>query len=193
MFVSMVEVAVFALVAFYLFVPLLRGAVRQVRPAPTRASGTARAEPCAAPDTGSVIRDQQPPDAAGAREGDRPVAEGGEVRRRWAGRIGGALFLIAIMNFLAYSAHTRNLGGSADSSKGVEGRYFVSAHGRYTEVTEDQWRAVRAHELVMYVTHALGLLVGGALLAYSERRPGQAEAEPGAAPGPARTFDSGSS
>ena len=156
MLVSALEVGLFALIALALLAPLLRGAVRKVWPA-------------------SV-------DAAAAGAGDRSAAGRDELRRRWAGGIGGALFAVAIMNFLAFSVHTSYLGGSAIRGKRVEGRYYVSNHGRYTEVTEQQWRAVRAHEITVYVTHPLGLIVGGALLAYAQRRRGRPEAEPVAAP-----------
>jgi hypothetical protein len=182
MFVSMFEVAVFAVVGLVLLAPLLRGALLRARPATAGAPGTKRAEQGAAPGIGplSVSRRQQPANAAGAGEDGRSAAGGDEARRRWAGRVGGALFAIAIMNFLAFSVHTRNLGGNAD--KRDEGRYYVAAHGRYTEVTEQQWRAVRAHEVAVFVTHPLGLLVGAPLLAYSQHRGGQAKAEPVGAP-----------
>jgi hypothetical protein len=160
MLVSVLEVALVAVVGLCLLAPWLRGAVRRVWPTTA--------------------------DAAGAGERGRPAAAGDAVRRRWAGRIGGILFAIAIMNFLAFSVHTRSLGGSAGNGKRVDGRYYVGAHGRYTEVTERQWREARAHEVAVFVTHPLGLQVGGPLLFYSQRRRGQAEAEPSAAPDPAR-------
>ena len=144
--------------------------------------------------------------------GGHSAARRDEARRRRAGWVGGALLAVAVVNFLAYSAHTGSLGGSAYTGERVAGwrsvsaggqeytegngpapdraggRYYVSAHGRYTEVTEQRWRAVRAHEVAVYVTHALGLLAGGVLLAYSRRGWGtHRRAEPGAAPDPART------
>jgi len=143
MWVTILEVALVALIAVVLLVHWPR-VLR--RPWP-RAADTDQPTP---PTNESVSPDAGP-DAA---------------RRRWAGRFGGVLFAVAIANFLAYSVHTRNLGGSADSYKRDEGRYFVSSHGKYTEVTEEQWWAVRAHEIAMYVTHALGLLVGVPLIAY---------------------------
>jgi hypothetical protein len=181
------EVALFAFIAICLLAPLLRGATRRVWAARTRGPGTTPAEPSAAldADRASAFRGQQPPEAAGAGKGRRSAAEGDEIRRRWAGWIGGTLFAIAIMNFLAYSVHTGELGGSAD--KRVEGQYYVSSHGRYTEVTEQQWRAVRAHGMTVFVTHALGLLVGGTLLAYSQHWWGkQKQAEPLVPPDPRR-------
>ena len=103
-----------------------------------------------------------------ARNG--PAAPRDEVRRRWAGRIGGTLFAVAVMNFLAFSVHTQSLGGSAGNGRRADGHYFVGSHGRYTEVTEPQWRTVRTHEVTVFVTHALGLLVGAPLLVYWQRR-----------------------
>jgi hypothetical protein len=181
MLVRVLEVGLFALIGLVLLAPFLRRAGRKVWPAPVALSG--------------------------AGEAKRSTAEHDEVRRRWAGRLGGVLFVIAIINFLAFSLHTGSLGGSAFTGQRVvgwnsvsaggqqytegngpapvraEGRYYVSSHGRYTQVTEQQWRAVRAHEITVYVTHPLCLLVGGALLAYSQRWWGrQRQAAPGAAP-----------
>lgn len=181
MLVRALEVLLVAGIGLALLVPILRGAIRKARAVP--------AEP------------------TGAGVGERSAAQCDEARRRWAGRIGAALFALALVNFLAYSVHTGSLGGSAYNGERVAGwrsvsaggqqytegngpapvraggRYYVSAHGRYTEVTEQQWRSVRAHEVTVYITHPLGLLVGGALLVYSQRLWGkQRPAEPPAAP-----------
>jgi len=180
MWVRALEVVLVAGIGLALLIPLLRGAIRKARPAP--------ADPT---DEGAGVRS---------------AAERDEARRRWAGRIGGTLLAVAVGNFLAYSVHTDSIGGSADRRTVVEGRYSVSAHGqeytdgngpapvraegryyvsvrrRFTEVTERQWRAVRAHEVAVLITHPLGVLVGGALLVYSQRGRGkQGPAEPGAA------------
>jgi hypothetical protein len=146
MWVTILEVALFALIAVVLLAPWVPRALRRARP---RAADT----------------DQQ---AVASSENVSSAAGPDEPRRRWAGRIGGTLFALAIANFLAYSVHTRNLGGSADSYQRDEGRYFVSSHGKHTEVTEEQWRAVRTHEIAIYITHALGLLVGVPLIAYNQ-------------------------
>jgi hypothetical protein len=106
---------------------------------------------------------------SGALRRARSTAGGDEGRRRWAGWVGGVLFAVAIANFLAYSVHTQNLGGSADAARSVEGRYVVSSHGKFTEVTEDQWGTVRAHEAAVFVTHPLALLVGVPLVLYARR------------------------
>lgn len=154
MLVNVLEVALFAMIGLALLVPVLRSAVRKMRP---NSAG-----------------------AAGAGHGGCSAEGRDELRRWWAGWIGGVLFAVAIMNFLAFSVHTSHLGGSADSSRRVKGRYYVSAHGKYTEVTEPQWRAVHAHEITVYVTHPVGLIVGGALLVYAQRHRGKAK--PDAAP-----------
>src|SRR4051812_15235994 len=103
MLVSILEVALVAMIALCLLAPQLRGAARRVWTALAGAPGPRHA----APATGG---------------GGRSAAERDEVRRRWAGRIGGALGAVAIANFLAFSVHTRNLGGSADSGRRAEGR-----------------------------------------------------------------------
>jgi hypothetical protein len=180
MLVRVLEVGLVAVIGLALLAPLLRAVVRKLWPTPGYAD----------------------------RAGMSDLAEKrGESRRRWAGWIGGILFVIAIINGLAYSVHTSFLGGSAYSGERVaggnsvsggqeytagngpapvraEGRYYVSSHGRYTRVTEQQWRAVRMHELALYITHALGFLVGFPLLTYSQGcRARQKPAETGAAAG----------
>lgn len=143
----------------------------------------------------SVLRDvvrQAWSAAADAEAGRLTAAERDELRRRRAGWIGGTLFAVAIVNGLAYQVHSAKLGGSADSRTHVEGRYhvsaggqeytegngpapiraegryYVSSHNRYTQVTEQQWRAVRTHQFALYVTHGLMFLVSFPLLAYSQ-------------------------
>ncbi|MDY3558531.1 hypothetical protein R5W23_005651 [Gemmata sp. JC673] len=103
--------------------------------------------------------------------------------RLWAGRIGGTLVTITLVNFAAFLVHTSKIGGSTANGKRVEGRYYVGEHGRYTEVTERRWQAMRAHEVSVFMTHTLGALLGGALLTYAGRggRQPQTPAEPGAA------------
>jgi hypothetical protein len=103
------------------------------------------------------------------RAGTHTEPKGGTLRQRWAGRLAWVLFAVAFVNFLAYSVHSGNLGGSAGDYRRDEGRYYVSAHGRHTEVTEDQWRAVRAHQIAVFVTHPLALLVGVPLMLYAQR------------------------
>jgi hypothetical protein len=184
MLASVLEVGLVAVIGLALLAPLLRAAVRRLWPTLGDADGAGK---------------------SGLAE------ERGDSRRRWAGWIGGSLFAIAIMNGLAFAVHTNSLGGSADSSKHVEGRYhvsahgweytegngpppiraegryYVSSHGRYTQVTEQQWRAVRAHEVALYITHALFFLLGFPLVAYSQGWWGrQQQAKPGAVPDPAR-------
>ncbi len=89
------------------------------------------------------------------------------MRRRWARWIGGVVFAIAVINFLAFFVHCMTLGGSAGNGKRVEGWYFVGEHGRYTEVSEQQWRIIRVHEISLFVTHPVGIVVGGGLLMYA--------------------------
>src|SRR5262245_29466104 len=100
-----------------------------------------------APSVRAALRPARPQERAQDAPGREQSGRG-----RWARRIGATLLAVAIANFLAYTVHTRNLGGSADSHEQDEGRYFVSSHGRYTEVTEEQWRRMRMHGIAVYVT-----------------------------------------
>ncbi|QEL17676.1 hypothetical protein [Limnoglobus roseus] len=88
---------------------------------------------------------------------------------RWAGRVGRTLFAVAVLNFLAFFAHSQVVGGSAFNGKRVDGRYYVGNKGKYTEVSERQWQTMRAHEVSVFVTHTLGLFAGVALLTYADR------------------------
>jgi hypothetical protein len=178
--VRVLEVVLVAGIGLALLVPILRGAIGKARPVPGETPGT------------------------GA--GGRSATQLDEARRRRAGWVGGTLFAIAVVNGVAFGVHTDSLGGSAYGGEPVvgwrsvsadgqeytegngpapdrsEGRYYVSSHGRYTQVTEQQWQAVRLHEFARYVTHALGLVVGGGLIAYSQRWwVSQKQAEPSAA------------
>jgi hypothetical protein len=89
--------------------------------------------------------------------------------RRWAGRIGGALGVVGLVNFIAFFVLSLAWGGDALSGKVVDGRYYLGHKGRYVEVSEARWRASRAHAISVFVTHPLAIL-GAGLLANQARR-----------------------
>jgi ABC-type Fe3+ transport system permease subunit len=153
MFGRILEIALVALLAIFLVALVLRRAVRNRH------------------------------DTADIPLGDDSPVERDDARLRWAGwaeGISGTLFAVAILNFLAFSVHTGRLGGSADHTKNADGHYFVSTHGTFTEVTEEQWHAVRMHGISVNITHPLGILVGGFLVITSQRRRERMESDPGA-------------
>jgi len=54
--------------------------------------------------------------------------------RRWAAILGAALLLVAAVNFTAFFVAALALGGDAINGKAEGGRYYLSHHGKYTEV-----------------------------------------------------------
>jgi hypothetical protein len=86
-----------------------------------------------------------------------------------AERIGGVLLANAILNFTAFFVHTMAQRGSAGNGKREGDRYFVGDHGRYGEVPEWRWRVTRVHEISVFVTHPLAVLIGMPLLVYAHR------------------------
>ena len=71
-----------------------------------------------------------------------------------------AILLIAMLNFFAFWYGALILGGDAVNGKEEGGRFFVGAHGKYTEVTEGVYRYSRFHVLSLLVTHSLGMVAG---------------------------------
>jgi hypothetical protein len=83
--------------------------------------------------------------------------------------IGGTLFFIAIINFMAFWIIAVSIGGDATSGKVDGGRHYVSNHGKLTEVSSSVWHYSRAHTISVWITHPLGIVVGGGLMALSRR------------------------
>ena len=93
------------------------------------------------------------------------------MQRKRARVIGMMFFFGAIINFIAFVIGAIIIGGDAVNGK-VEGdRYFVASHGKYTEVSYDTWFYSRIHTISVFVTHPLGILVGGGLLGYADPKP----------------------
>jgi hypothetical protein len=82
------------------------------------------------------------------------------------------LFTVAVLNFVAFAVHERVIGGSAQNGKREKGRFYLWDRGRYTEVPERRWRAMRAHEVSVMFTHPLAIFVGGPLHMYARRERG---------------------
>lgn len=85
----------------------------------------------------------------------------------------GVLSLIGFVSFFGFAYYSIHHGGSALSmteasdrvSDYVEGTYYLSEHGRYTETTEEIWNNMRIFEIemsisfgVMFITNALFML-----------------------------------
>jgi hypothetical protein len=66
-----------------------------------------------------------------------------------------AVTLVACINFFSYLAECERVGGSPISSAHSDGRFYVSEHGRTTEVDETTWHRMRWHSRSLAVTHPL--------------------------------------
>ncbi len=73
-------------------------------------------------------------------------------------RIGAVLVIIGILNFIAFAIITGCIGGSALNGRVDQGKYFVSEHGKDTEVTEAVFFYSRAHSISVFVTHGLAFV-----------------------------------
>jgi hypothetical protein len=69
-----------------------------------------------------------------------------------------AVFLAGAMNFVAFFTVSVAIGGDALSGKLENGRYYVSSHGRLTEVSPEVWEYSRVHAGVTWVTSVLAVL-----------------------------------
>src|SRR4051812_6108192 len=78
--------------------------------------------------------------------------------------IGAFLFFGGVLNFVIYWHVAVRIGGDAVSGKVEDGRYFVSSHGKLTEVSPETWRYSYAHKISTWITHPLGAV--GLLLMY---------------------------
>jgi hypothetical protein len=88
---------------------------------------------------------------------------------RWASAAGITLFAVAMLNFWSFLVVALLIGGDALSGKAENGRYYLSSHGRHTEVSRAVWHYSKIHTISVLVTHPLG--IGCAwLAAYAERK-----------------------
>lgn len=72
------------------------------------------------------------------------------------------LFFIALINFAIFVMVAVNIGGDAISGKVENGRYYLSNHGKLTEVSPAVWQYSKIHAISVWITHPLGL-AGAAL------------------------------
>lgn len=83
-------------------------------------------------------------------------------------RVGLALLLLGVGNFLAFSFISSAAGGSIDwqETQQQPGHYFLVEHGKRTEVSKKTYEAIRWHvwsQLVTFPLGMIGLLIHGAL------------------------------
>ena len=66
-----------------------------------------------------------------------------------------AIMVVGALNLVAFFVHSQQLGGDALNGRQTNGQFYVSDHGRETQVSERAWRLNRWHALSLIVTHAL--------------------------------------
>lgn len=68
---------------------------------------------------------------------------------------GTLLFFGGLLNFLIFWHVAVYIGGDAVGGKIENGKYFVSSHGKLTEVSEATWHYSYAHAVSTWITHPL--------------------------------------
>ena len=92
-----------------------------------------------------------------------------QASRRWAGRMGGALFALGVINFIVFVVLSLAWGGDALNGTAQNGRFYLRNKRHLVEVSETRWQVSRAHAISVLVTHPLAIIGGGLLLNYARR------------------------
>jgi hypothetical protein len=80
------------------------------------------------------------------------------------GVVAGVMVALAAYGVISFVSETQQLGGAALGGYVQDDRYYVGNHGRYTEVTAEQWELSRAHGIRMFVMQPIGLVAIGFLV-----------------------------
>lgn len=80
------------------------------------------------------------------------------------------VFVVAVVNFVAFLIGAAKLGGDAVNGKTEDGRYYVADHGKLTEVSQAAFTYSRIHCYTLFVTHLLAALFGWMFYAQSRQR-----------------------
>ena len=75
-------------------------------------------------------------------------------------RICGIIFTLGLVNFALFFIGAIYLGGDAINGKVVDGQYFLTSHGRYTEVSAGISNYSKWHVYSTWVTHPLAFAAG---------------------------------
>ena len=69
------------------------------------------------------------------------------------------LFFIALgaLNFGSFVIHSQQIGGDAVNGRRANGHFYVSNHGKETEVSQQQWNLSRWQAVSLIVTHPLAM------------------------------------
>jgi hypothetical protein len=80
------------------------------------------------------------------------------------GIVAAVIVAMALYGVVTFVAETQHLGGDALNGYVQDGHYYVADHGRYTEVTAEQWELSRAHTIRMLVLQPLAVVAFGFLI-----------------------------
>jgi hypothetical protein len=68
------------------------------------------------------------------------------------------VIIVGIINFIWFAFESSLLGGDALNGFVKDGRYYLSNHGIYTEVTKTIWYYSKLHAESLFITHPLAIL-----------------------------------
>jgi hypothetical protein len=68
--------------------------------------------------------------------------------------------IVAVLNFVAYLIVTSQIGGDAINGGEQAGHFYLSAHGRRTEVSRSTYMFSRYHTYSLWITHPLAMICG---------------------------------
>jgi len=81
----------------------------------------------------------------------------------------GLAIALGILNFVAFGIVATCLGGDAVNGRHENGHYFLSSHGKRTEVSAAVFNYSRVHVYSVFITHPLAIL-SGIILGSMERK-----------------------
>jgi hypothetical protein len=73
-------------------------------------------------------------------------------------KVGAALSVLGIVNFIVYGFVSMLLGGDAVSGHAEGGIFFLGSHGKLTETTAGIFLYSRIHTYSLWITHPLGFI-----------------------------------
>ncbi|TCO83613.1 hypothetical protein EV701_14126 [Chthoniobacter flavus] len=82
-----------------------------------------------------------------------PAPSGSKVNRFCS-----IVFIVAIVNFVAFLIGASVLRGDAVNGKTEAGRYYVADHGKLTEVSKAAFTYSRFHYYTLWVTHPMAMI-----------------------------------
>lgn len=91
-------------------------------------------------------------------------------RSRWYELTCNVTLAAVVINLIAFVVHAASVGGFTWNGSRDSGRFLIRDKGRVTEVTEQQWRWMRRHEVLLVMTLPIGLVAGIASMESAKAR-----------------------